>query len=90
MIYRGPGLSSYDSARPPPSDTFLSARCHSFLVFLCASPVELTDGTKLNSIPLSLRLRGIKFDILTPNQHIKSSLELLMDWIFKKLILGHI
>jgi hypothetical protein len=44
MIYGGPGLSSYDSARPPPSDTLLSARCHSFLVFLCLSPVELTDG----------------------------------------------
>ena len=29
--------------------------------------------------PLSLRLRGIKFDIFTPNQHIKSSLEHLID-----------
>jgi hypothetical protein len=29
--------------------------------------------------PLRLRLRGIKLDILTPNQHIKSSLEHLID-----------
>jgi hypothetical protein len=47
-----------------------------YLNFLTCGP---TFRDKLNSIPLSLRLRGIKFDILTPNQRKKSSLEHLID-----------
>ncbi len=38
-------LSLYDSAPfYPPPHTLLSASCLSFSVFLCVSPVELTDG----------------------------------------------
>ncbi len=39
-------------------------------------------GTKLNSVPLSLRLSLRNFDILTQYQHIKPSLSLWMIWIF--------
>ena len=46
--------------------------------------------TKLNSIPLSLRLRGIKFYFLAPDQHIKPSLTQLMDRILVKLFLANI
>ncbi len=46
--------------------------------------------TKLNSIPLSLRLRGINFDILGQDQHIKPSMAQLMDQILEKLILAYI
>ena len=41
-------------------------------------------------IPLSLRLRGIKFDILAQDQHIKQSLAQLMDRISEKLVLAHV
>jgi hypothetical protein len=46
--------------------------------------------TKLNSIPLSLRLRGIKFDILAQDQHVKPSLAQLMYRISEKLVLAHL
>ncbi len=41
-------------------------------------------------IPLSLRLRGINFDILAQHWHIKPSLSQLMDRILEKLILANI
>jgi len=45
--------------------------------------------TKRNSIPFSLRLRGINFDILAQDQHIKPSLLQLMEQILEKLLLAN-
>jgi hypothetical protein len=70
-----------------PEIWFTSLPLH--LALLAVAPLSL-PALPINSILLSLRLRGIKFDILTPNQHIKSSLEHLIDGIFKKLVLSHI
>ncbi len=41
-------------------------------------------------IPLSLRLRGINFDILDQDLHIKPSLALLMDRILENLVTANI
>jgi hypothetical protein len=41
-------------------------------------------------IPLSLRLRGINFDIVAQDLHIKPSLPLLMDQILENLLLANI
>jgi hypothetical protein len=46
--------------------------------------------TKLNSIPLSLKLSRINFDILAQDQHIKPSLAQLIEIISEKLVLAHI
>ncbi len=41
-------------------------------------------------IPLSLRLTGIKFDILAQDQDLKPSLAQLMDRNSEKLVLAHL
>ncbi len=46
--------------------------------------------TKLNSIPLSLRLSRINFDISAQDQHIMPSLSQLLDRILQKLFLANI
>ncbi len=55
-------------------------------VFLRRKLDYAKSQTKWNSSQLSLRLRGIKFDILGQDWHIKLSLSLLMDRNFGKLL----
>ncbi len=49
-------------------------------------PDSVKSETKLNSIPLSLRLCRINFDILALDQHINPSLSQLMDQILEKKV----